>query len=219
MSWLSAGIKSASGIGTQLLQGFSGKSAAQSQTNANVANVQMAREQMAFSADQAAKANAFSATAAKNQQDYEERMSNTSYQRATADMKAAGINPMLAIDQGGAGTPSVSAPSGDAASSSGATVMPVPPRMMTMLSNARDVIQTYSGLKSAMASSRAADASAVRAGAETVNIRNKQSESQFDNRLYQFMNGLLDRVTGTSAFHAVKGWQPSDGFKPMSSSH
>lgn len=42
-------------------------------------------------------------TAARN---YETMMSNTSWQRGVADMKAAGINPMVAFQQGGASTPS-----------------------------------------------------------------------------------------------------------------
>lgn len=43
--------------------------------------------------------------AAREQMAFQERMSGTSYQRATADMRMSGINPMLAYQQGGASTP------------------------------------------------------------------------------------------------------------------
>lgn len=40
------------------------------------------------------------------QMDWQERMSNTAWQRGVRDMREAGINPMLAVSQGGASTPS-----------------------------------------------------------------------------------------------------------------
>jgi len=77
-----------------------------------------------FNSREAAIARSWGADQAQLQMDFQERMSNTAYQRAMADMEKAGLNPILAYQQGGSSSPHGAAgpapsASGPAASSSG----------------------------------------------------------------------------------------------------
>lgn len=71
------------------------------QREANSANTAMARE-----------TNSFNAAEAQKNRDYQTTMSNSAYQRSMDDMQKAGLNPMLAAQQGGASTPGGATASG-----------------------------------------------------------------------------------------------------------
>lgn len=86
-------------IGAAVLSGIGGLLG---QSSANAANYRIAREN-----------NAFNAKEAGINRNWQEKMSNTAHQRGVADLEAAGLNPLLAVNAG------ASSPGGAQASASG----------------------------------------------------------------------------------------------------
>lgn len=104
--------------------------------------------------------NTFSAQQADINRNFQERMSDSQYQRQMADMRLAGLNPILAASNGGgAGTPS-----GSAASAGPSPTFQNP--MASAVSSAQSVAQTANSIASADLTRQLA----LKASAETKSI-------------------------------------------------
>lgn len=84
-------------------------------------NAEQGNINRAWQGDQALIAREFNQDEANRNREFQDKMSSTAFQRGMADMKAAGLNPIMAFNKGGASAPSgsmasTSAPSGSSVS-------------------------------------------------------------------------------------------------------
>lgn len=111
--------------------------------SSNKANIAIGRENNEFSAKQA-----------QLNRDFQERMSNTQWQRGVGDMRAAGVNPMLAVSQGGASSPSGNSAQGIAQANQ-------QNELATIASSARDLVLLQSQVKQIEAQTYASKAAGL----------------------------------------------------------
>lgn len=123
----------------------SGNSAGWSQSGTNAMDARSwseAQSALAWNRDMSAmdKVMAFNAAEAQKQRDWQERMANTVYTRSVANMREAGINPILAANMGLSGA---NVGSGATASIGGAPSAPVAQNFMDSWSASQNASESH----------------------------------------------------------------------------
>lgn len=145
--WGTMGALGLLNAGTNLASGFQ---ASQAQRDANAANLASAREQMQFQA----------------------LMSNTAHQREVADLRAAGLNPLLSLNEGASSPPGASA----------TNQQPIPVPYSNVLASAMEAKRFQSDMRtqsyqrdtlSAQAASSLANANITDTSREGVDLENE----------------------------------------------
>nr|QJB19549.1 MAG: DNA pilot protein [Microvirus sp.] len=139
---------------------------------------------------------------AKYQMGWQGNMSNTAHQREVADLKKAGLNPILSAGGGGSSTPSGAAPTLQAPQIDMTPILEV-----VKLDQANQRLQIDKGLAASQIAKNLTDQDLTKA--KTLLSQKGMIKADVEGSIYKFIKGYMNKAKAPKGA-SKPGWDPND---------